>query len=72
VFSGEIAEGDTLTIDTDERTVRLNGTANRRGLLDSVATRWFELPPYPAVIELLPEAFAGQGGLRIRWRDAIQ
>lgn len=72
VFSGEIAEGDTLTIDTDQRTVMLNGTANRRGLLDSVATRWFELPPSPAVIELLPQAFAGQGGLRIRWRDAIQ
>jgi hypothetical protein len=72
VFVGTIAEGDTLTIDADQRTVMLNGTANRRGLLDSVRSRWFELPPYPAVIELLPEAFAGQGGLRIRWRDAIQ
>jgi hypothetical protein len=72
VFAGEIAEGDTLTIDTDKRTVMLNGTANRRGLLDSVQSRWFELPPYPAVIELLPQAFAGQGGLRVRFRDAIQ
>jgi fibronectin type 3 domain-containing protein len=72
VFAGEIAEGDTLTIDTDKRTVVLNGTANRRGLLDSVQSRWFELPPYPAVIELLPEAFAGAGGLRVRFRDAIQ
>jgi hypothetical protein len=72
VFSGEIAEGDTLTIDADQRTVRLNGTANRRNLLDSVATRWFELPPYSSVIELLPQAFSGAGGLRVRWRDAIQ
>jgi chitodextrinase len=72
VFVGEIAEGDTLTIDTDERTVMLNGTANRRGLLNSVKSRWFELPPYPARVELLPEAFSGAGGLRVRFRDAIQ
>ncbi|HEV7679988.1 MAG TPA: hypothetical protein VGQ42_15605 [Candidatus Dormibacteraeota bacterium] len=43
-FAITLANTDTLTIDTDARSVLLNGTASRRNTMTSDST-WFELPP---------------------------
>jgi hypothetical protein len=42
-FDITIADGDSLTVDTDNRTVKLNGTTNRYSTFDSAST-WFTLP----------------------------
>lgn len=43
-FSITLASGETLEVDTEERTVLLNGTANRYNTLDTTA-EWFDLDP---------------------------
>jgi len=70
VFDGEIAGSDTLTVDVDARTVLLNGTDNRRYLLDSVNSTWFELPPGSGTVTLVAEDFTPGAGLTVTWRDA--
>lgn len=61
----ELAAGDTLTFDSLNRTVLLNGTASRYG---SLTTRtWFEIPAGGATVALY--ATAGAGTMSLEWRD---
>ena len=43
-FTITLASGETLEVDTEERTVLLNGTASRYNTLDTTA-QWFDLQP---------------------------
>lgn len=69
-LAGEIAAGDTLTIDVAQRSVLLNDAANRRSLVDTANSTWFEIPPGASTITLLASDFSAGAGLTVRWRDA--
>jgi len=51
-FMGTIAQGDYLEIDTDTKSIRLNGSESRRTMLDPVS-RWWTLVPGPNDIRFL-------------------
>ena len=72
VFNGEIAAGDTLYVDAADRTVLLNGTANRINLLTFESSRWFNLPVGDSVLTLLAEDFDVSSGIEIRYRAAYE
>jgi hypothetical protein len=60
-----LADGDTLTLDSRDRSVTLNGTASR-SLNLSVGARWWWLDP-----DATPIQFDADGGtLTLAWRDA--
>jgi len=66
-FSGELLTGETLLVDTDTRTVLLNGTASRYSWL-STQSRWFDLPPGNTTLQFI--AVAGTGTATITYRSA--
>jgi hypothetical protein len=70
VFKGQIGPNDLLTVDVDARTVLLNGTDNRRSMLDSKNSTWFELPPGEGTVTLLSSSFSRGANVSIQWRDA--
>jgi hypothetical protein len=72
VFVGEIANGDTLHIDTLNRTVLLNGVSNRIRMLNFETSQWFDLPVGTSVVTLLAENFGGGGGINIEFRHAYE
>jgi hypothetical protein len=72
VFTGEIADGDVLHVNAADRTVLLNGEANRINLLNFEDTRWFELPVGESIVTLLAEEFSGAGGIEIQYRPAYE
>ena len=49
-FNIDLADGDSLVIDTDARSIVLNGTAGRRNAL-TASSQWFELAPGISTIE---------------------
>jgi len=51
-LTGAVAPGEYLEIDTQERTLNLNGTSPAQNLLDSANTTWFELPKGTSTIRL--------------------
>lgn len=61
-----LAAGDTLELDSLNRTVLLNGTASRYGEL--TRRSWFDLPVGDPIIQLT--ASSGTGTLEVRWRSA--
>ena len=63
-----LAAGDTLTLDTDTRSVVLNGTASRRSSL-STDSVWFDLSPGPNTI-LYSAAAATVSITYLTWRNA--
>lgn len=61
----ELAEGQTLELDSLNRTVLLDGTASRYGSLTS--RDWFDIPAGGATIGF--SASSGTGTLSMAWRD---
>lgn len=59
--------GQTLEIDSQARTVLLNGTASRYGNLTTA--QWFDLPVGVSQVQL--QATAGTGSLTIRYRNTF-
>jgi hypothetical protein len=57
--------GDTLTFDSLERTVLLNGTASRYGAL--TVRDWFDIPPGGSSLAFM--ASSGSGSLSLAWRS---
>lgn len=62
-----LAEGESLTIDHDARTVLLGGTASRSTAVDRSVSSWFELPPGDSTLDFTA---SGEGTLTVAWRDA--
>lgn len=65
-FTINLLAGQTLVIDTQYRTVRLNGTTNRRSAL--TLPGWFMLQPGQNFIRF--RASAGSGTLNVAYRNA--
>lgn len=73
VFDGSIAEGDVLYVDARDRSVSLNGQADRLNLLRFSESRWFDLPPQSiSAVRLLADEFSPGAGLRVRYRPAYE
>lgn len=70
VFSGTIADSDVLTIDVAKRTVMLNGTENRRYMLVTSKSIWFELPRGSGELTLEASVYSAGANLAVSWRDA--
>lgn len=66
-FSIALASGETLVIDTQYKTVKLNGTVNRRGTLQE--PDWFFLEPGQTYIRYNAVSGAGSS-MEIRFRSA--
>lgn len=66
-FSGTLAAGETLVVDSAARTVLLNGTASRYSWLSSLS-QWFTLEP--GVNTLRFAAASGTGTVSVAYRDA--
>lgn len=65
-FDGfELEAGDTLTLDSLDRTVLLNGTANRYGAL--TVRDWFDIPAGDSSLAFI--ASSGSGSLSLAWHD---
>jgi hypothetical protein len=62
-----IAAGDFVVIDTDARSVLLNGVASRRSALSGA---WWDLPPGTSDIRYLPTGLAEGSSFELRWRSA--
>lgn len=71
-FSGTIDAGDELHVDTADRTVLLNGDADRISLLDASASTWFTLPAGSTTLTLSATSAGDGAGLRVTWRDGYQ
>jgi hypothetical protein len=66
-FTGTIAAGESLVIDSRSRTVLLNGTASRYSWL-TTASQWFTLEPGPNAIRF--SGASGSGSCSIRYAPA--
>lgn len=62
-----LAAGDFVVIDTDARTVLLNGTASRRSALSGA---WWDLPPGVSDVRYLPTGPAVGSAFTMRFRSA--
>lgn len=62
----DLETGDTLVLDSRQRTALLNGSSRYDRLASS--SRWWELPPGVTPIRL--SATSGSGTLQLRWRSA--
>ena len=67
LYSGDIAAGDTLVLDTDARTVLYNGLANRRALLTGP---WAGLPPGDSGVAFRAGAYSAAATCTITYRSA--
>jgi len=65
-FDDTIADGDFVTVDLQERTVLLNGTASRKG--KAVGSDWWALALGDSDLSL--QASSGAGTCDVTWRDA--
>ncbi|MEV7091148.1 phage tail protein [Streptomyces sp. NPDC093085] len=68
-FGLTLQEGDYLVVDTDARTVLLQGTASRRSTL-LPGSDWFPLPPGPTPVLFRARAYEPAARLTAEWRDA--
>lgn len=70
-FTSEVAAGDFLEVDLFAKTIRLNGTVNRRNLLDRSQSTWFSIPPKTTLdLILAGGSFDAGAHLRARMRHA--
>ncbi len=70
-FNATLSSTDTLTISTKNRTVILNGTANRRLWLDPLS-RWWSLLPGSNYVRFTADAYDASALLTVTWRDAYE
>jgi len=63
-----LGTGDTLVLDTDYRTVTLNGI-NRRALLNNAST-WFAAPPGTSYYTFTATGTDGNTSCVVSWRNA--
>lgn len=65
-----LADGDTMVIDTDARSVTIGGGVSRRDAL--IVADWFPLPPREDVLLTLSStgAYDASAGLVVSWRNA--
>jgi hypothetical protein len=61
-----LGAADTLVLDSDRRSVMLNGVADRRTQL-TVDSQWWDLEPGDNTFTL--DADGGEGSLTVQWRD---
>jgi len=66
-FTGTLAAGETLVVDSAARTVLLNGTTSRYSWLTSLSS-WWTLEPGPNTLQFA--AASGTGSVSISYRDA--
>lgn len=64
-FSGPLAEGEFLEVDTSARTVKLGGTSSRYGWL-SLDSEWFTLPPGRNTLRVTTQT--GTGRMEVSFR----
>lgn len=64
---GTVASGDTLTLDSQARSIILNGTASRYSMLQA-GSQWFDLPVGSDTVTF--GATSGTGSLSLTWRSA--
>ncbi|MFE5514452.1 hypothetical protein ACFQ9J_28355 [Streptomyces sp. NPDC056529] len=70
VYSQALGEGEQLVIDTDARSVILNGSASRRRFL-STPTGWPVIPAESmTLIQFAAAAYVSTARLTVRWRSA--
>lgn len=69
-LDGTIAPGDYVELDVQARTLTLNGTSPVSDLLNSAATRWFELPSGASTIQLTAGAFDASTRCDVLFRSA--
>lgn len=65
VYGADLQAGETLVLDSRDRSVLLQGTASRYALLDEF--RWFDLPPGTSEVRF--STADSQGGVFLSWRD---
>ena len=70
VLSGTVAAGDFLEIDTQRRSVSLNGLTSRNNFIVPATTEWFELPKGGSTIRLLAETFDATARVDVEYRAA--
>jgi tail protein len=66
-FTGTLAAGETLVVDSSARTVMLNGTASRYSWL-TIASQWFTLQPGSNGLKF--SGASGAGTMQISYRNA--
>jgi hypothetical protein len=66
-FTGELAAGETLVVDSSEQTVLLNGTASRYSWLTAMSA-WWTLEPGANPLQFA--AASGTGTVNVTYRDA--
>lgn len=69
-FAYTLAAGETLVVDTLNRTVMLNGTTNRYSALDFTTTSWFGLVPGVNDLRLIYPSYSTGAALQVQWRHA--
>lgn len=70
-FTYTLGAGETLTIDTYNRTIILNGTTNRFSALDIADSDWWFLLPGTNNITLYADTYTTPGALlTLNWRNA--
>jgi hypothetical protein len=62
--------GETLVVDTLNRTVMLGGVSSRYGAIDFLNTTWWGLAPGVNDVRLAFSSFSNGASLRVDWRDA--
>lgn len=72
VFSEDatVAVGDFLEVDVYQRTVKLNGVADRASVLDHSANTWWELPPGEHTVQLIAGSFDASARVDVLYRPA--
>lgn len=68
-FGITLGSGDSLTIDTDARSVLLNGIASRRNTL-TAASQWWELAPGTSTLQFRAGAYQAAALLTVAFRSA--
>jgi hypothetical protein len=69
-FAYTLAAGETLVVDTLNRTVKLNGVTDRYSALDFTNTEWWPLIPGINDIRLAFASYSAGATLKVDWRHA--
>lgn len=69
-FIYTLADGETLVVDTLNRTVYLNNVTSRYGALDFSTSSWGGLVPGDNDLRLIFYSYNAGASLRVDWRDA--